>query len=531
MRGDGARGTRGSDTEEARPPSRQQPLIPQPVGPAPGPKGGSGPLLSYRYRTGSKRETVLMAITKRDPAAGAAADPDPSAPMAAAGPAAAGPSAAGPAAAGPAAAGPAAAGPAAAGPAEAGPSAAGLPARLAAGGLPARLAAGGLPARLAAGGLPARLALAALAGLLLAISFPPYGWWLLALPAVAALSLLTRGISARAGALIGLVYGLAFFAVLMRWMTVIGPDAWILLSLLEAAFMAPLGAALAVTARLPGWPLVHAALWVGVELLRARIPWGGMPWGRLAFGQAGTPLTPYAALGGAPLVTFVTAALGAGLAYLVLAGLAGRRRMLGGAIAAVSIGAAFGAATLVPTPTAGERTVTVALVQGNVPRLGLDFLGQREAVLRNHVAVSDELDRRVAAGELPHPDLVIWPENASDIDPYRDSAARALIDDVVRRVGVPTLVGAVINSPKPDKIYNVGIVWDPVTGPGEQYIKRHPVPFGEYVPFRSVLERYITRFDRVRRDFAGGDRPGTLDVGPARIGDVICFEVAYDGLV
>jgi len=432
-----------------------------------------------------------MAITKRDPAAGAAADPDPSAPMAAA-------------------------------EAEAGPSAAGLP---------AWLAAAEIPARLAAAGLPVRLAGAALAGLLLAISFPPYGWWLLALPAVAALSLLTRGISARAGALIGLMYGLAFFAVLMRWMTVIGPDAWILLSLLEAAFMAPLGAALAVTARLPGWPLVHAALWVGVELLRARIPWGGMPWGRLAFGQAGTPLTPYAALGGAPLVTFVTAALGAGLAYLVLAGLAGRRRMLGGAIAAVSIGAAFGAATLVPTPTAGERTVTVALVQGNVPRLGLDFLGQREAVLRNHVAVSDELARRVAAGELPHPDLVIWPENASDIDPYRDSAARALIDDAVRRVGVPTLVGAVINSPNPDKIYNVGIVWDPVTGPGEQYIKRHPVPFGEYVPFRSVLERYITRFDRVRRDFAGGDRPGTLDVGPARIGDVICFEVAYDGLV
>ncbi|HKA68051.1 MAG TPA: apolipoprotein N-acyltransferase [Actinomycetes bacterium] len=395
----------------------------------------------------------------------------------------------------------------------------------------ARLTAAGLSARLAAAGLPARLALAATAGLLLAISFPPYGWWLLALPAVAALSLLTRGVSAGAGALIGLVYGLAFFAVLMRWMTVIGPDAWILLSLLEAAFMAALGAALAVTARLPGWPLVHAALWVGVELLRARIPWGGMPWGRLAFGQAGTPLTPYAALGGAPLVTFVTAAIGAGLAYLVVAGLAGRRRRLGGAIAVISIVTAVGAAALVPTPTAGERTVTVALVQGNVPRLGLDFLGQREAVLRNHIALTDELTRRVAAGELPQPDLVIWPENASDIDPYRDPAARALIDDAVRWVGVPTLVGAVINSPDPDELYNVGIVWDPRTGPGARYVKRHPVPFGEYVPFRDVLERYITRFDRVRRDFVGGDRPGVLEVGPARVADVICFEIAYDGLV
>ncbi|HEX2497197.1 MAG TPA: apolipoprotein N-acyltransferase [Actinomycetes bacterium] len=394
-----------------------------------------------------------------------------------------------------------------------------------------RAAAADLPARLAAAGLPVRLVLAAMAGLVLAISFPPYGWWPLALLAVAALSLLTRGVSGRAGALIGLVYGLAFFALLMRWMTVIGPDAWILLSLLEAAFMALLGAALAVTVRLPGWPLVHAALWVGVELLRARIPWGGMPWGRLAFGQVGTPLTPYAALGGTPLVTFVTAAIGASLAYLVVAGLAGRRRMLGGAIAAVAIVAAIGATALVPTPTAGERTVTVALVQGNVPRLGLDFLGQREAVLRNHIALTDELARRVATGELPQPDLVIWPENASDIDPYRDPAARTLIDDAVRRVGVPTLVGAVISAPDPDELYNVGIVWDPVAGPGARYLKRHPVPFGEYVPFRDVLERYITRFDRVRRDFTGGDRPGVLDVGPARIGDVICFEVAYDGLV
>ena len=373
--------------------------------------------------------------------------------------------------------------------------------------------------RAAAGaGLPARLAIAAPAGLLLALSFPPYGWWPLAL------SLLTRGVSARAGALIGLIYGLVFFAVLMRWMTVIGPDAWIGLSLLEAAFMVPLGAALAVTARLPGWPLVHAALWVGAELLRARIPWGGMQWGRLAFGQAGTPLTTYAALGGAPLVTFVTALAGAALAYLVVeVGLRRRWRSAGCLVAVAGIAATFGAAAAVPTPTAGQRTVTVALVQGNVPRLGLDFLGQREAVLRNHVRLTDELARRVAAGELPKPDLVIWPENSSDIDPYRDPAARALIDGAVRRVGVPTLVGAVINSPDPDEIYNVG--------PGDQYIKRHPVPFGEYVPFRDLLERYITRLERVRRDFAGGSRPGVLDVGPARLGDVICFEVAYDGLV
>ncbi|MCI0689712.1 MAG: apolipoprotein N-acyltransferase [Sporichthyaceae bacterium] len=390
---------------------------------------------------------------------------------------------------------------------------------------------------LARSGRRVRLALAVPAGLILALSFPPYGWWPLALPAVAALSLLTRGVSARAGALIGLIYGLVFFGLLMRWMTVIGPDAWILLSLLEAAFLAPLGAALAVTARLAWWPLAHAALWVGVELLRARIPWGGMPWGRLAFGQAGTPLTPYAALGGAPLVTFAIALVATLLAYLIVMAVTGRSRITASVastrawLALAGLAALLAAPALVPTPTAGDRTVTVALVQGNVPRLGLDFLGQREAVLRNHVGATEELARRVEAGELPKPDLVIWPENSSDIDPYRDPAARALIDHAVRRIGVPTLVGAVIDAPNPDQIYNVGIVWSPATGPGATYIKRHPVPFGEYVPFRAQLERFVSRLERVRRDFVGGDLPGVLDVGPARLGDVICFEVAYDGLV
>ena len=83
---------------------------------------------------------------------------------------------------------------------------------------------------------------------------------------------------------------------------------------------------------------------------------------------------------------------------------------------------------------------------------------------------------------------------------------------------------------------NVGIVWAPATagrpgGPGDQYVKRHPVPFGEYIPFRSLLTRYITRLSRIPEDFAPGQEPGLLDLGGVRIGTVICFEVAYDGLI
>ena len=125
---------------------------------------------------------------------------------------------------------------------------------------------------------------------------------------------------------------------------------------------------------------------------------------------------------------------------------------------------------------------------------------------------------------------MVWPENASDIDPFTDPAAYDAIDGAVRDVGVPVLVGAVLQGPG-EKISNAGIVWDPVTGPGERYVKRHPVPFGEYIPFRSLVRRVTSKVDLVPRDFVAGNEVGVLDVGPVRLGDVICFEVVYDDLV
>ncbi|MGH8867381.1 MAG: apolipoprotein N-acyltransferase [Actinomycetes bacterium] len=375
----------------------------------------------------------------------------------------------------------------------------------------------------------ARPALAAGGGLLLAAAFPPVGLWPLAVPAVAVLSLAVHGQQARRGALLGLAYGVAFFLPLLEWMRVIGTDAWVGLSLLEGGFVAVLGAGLAVTSRLRAWPLAGAALWVAAELARAHLPFGGFPWGRLAFAQTASPLTPYAALGGAPLVTAATALAGTLLAAALLALYARHARPAVVALAALVALPAL--ATLVPTPTDADRTVRAAVVQGDVPRSGLDFLGQRQAVLDNHVEVTERYARRLDAGDLPRPDLVVWPENSSDIDPYTDPGAYDLIDGAVSAVGVPTLVGAVVSGPDRDLAYNTGIVWTPGQGPGRTYVKRHPVPFGEYIPFRDVLADQIDRLARIPRDFAAGERPGVLRVGPATVGDVICFEVAYDGLL
>lgn len=391
-------------------------------------------------------------------------------------------------------------------------------------------AAGAAPtARRLSGRPAARLVGAAASGALVTVAFPPYDWWLLAPVGVGLLALLCRGLRAREGAVLGLVHGLATFLPLVSWMTVIGPDAWIMLSLLEASFLALLGALLPVVLRLPGWPVWVACLWVAQEAARGRLPFGGFPWGRLAFAETASPFTAYAALGGAPSVTFATALagtlLGAGVLLLVRARLVASVVLLLAALAVPTVG------SLVPTGGTAGRTVRVALVQGGVPGSGMDFEGEREQVLRNHVDATTRLADDVRAGRVEPPDLVVWPENASDIDPFTDPVARELIDGAVRDVGVPVLVGAVLDGPGPDFVSNSGIVWDPVSGPGARYVKRHPVPFGEYIPFRDQLSGVVERLDQIPRDFVAGDRPGNLRLGPAEVGDVICFEVAYDGLV
>ena len=135
--------------------------------------------------------------------------------------------------------------------------------------------------------------------------------------------------------------------------------------------------------------------------------------------------------------------------------------------------------------------------------------GERRAVLDNHVTQTLALAQAVSRGDAPQPDVVVWPENSSDLDPYTNADARTAISTAARAIEAPVLVGAVITNPDdPATVLNVGIVWDPVSGPQERYVKQHPVPFGEYVPFRPLLTRLIGRFDLVPRDFVAGSAPG-----------------------
>jgi apolipoprotein N-acyltransferase len=172
----------------------------------------------------------------------------------------------------------------------------------------------------------------------------------------------------------------------------------------------------------------------------------------------------------------------------------------------------------------------VAVVQGNVPRAGLDFNAQRRAVLDNHVRETLQLAGDVRNGADAKPDLVIWPENSSDIDPYLNPDAAGQISLAAEAIHAPILVGAIVEGPG-DHIRNTAIVWDPVTGPGQTYVKRHPVPLAEYVPARSFFRFFSDKVDLVSHDQIAGRKAGVLSMAGAKVGDVICFEVVYDNLV
>ena len=388
--------------------------------------------------------------------------------------------------------------------------------------------------------LPVAAGLALLAGAALLLSFPPYGLWWLAPVGVALLAAAVHRRRLRAGAGVGFLSGLLLFVPMLDWTRLAaGPAPWMLLSLAQAGYLALLGLASAwlsplIDRRRWLWPPVAGVLWVTQEAFRDRAPFGGFPWGRLAFSQADAPVLRLAALGGAPAVTFgVAAAAGAlvGLYYLIFPHwrVAPRKPLAGLLVIAFAL-------IVLPRaiPLGGETgpTKTIAIVQGNVPRLGLEFNEQRRAVLDNHVKATLQLAADVAAGKQKQPDLVVWPENSSDIDPLRNQDAAGEISAAADAIKAPILVGAVLRTNNPNDIKNAGLLWVPGAGPDptQQYVKRHPVPFAEYMPLRSIAKLVSDKVGLVK-NMLSGTRPGVLRTGPLTLGDVICFEVAYDGIV
>ncbi|MEU5591704.1 apolipoprotein N-acyltransferase [Streptomyces sp. NPDC020298] len=381
-------------------------------------------------------------------------------------------------------------------------------------------------------------AAAALCGVVLYFSFPPRTVWWLALPAFAGFAWVLRDRSWKAALGLGYLFGLGFLLPLLVWTGVeVGPGPWLALVAIEAIFVALVGVGVAAVSKLPAWPVWAAAVWIAGEAVRARVPFRGFPWGKIAFGQADGVFLPLAAVGGTPVLGFAVVLCGFGLYE------AGRLVVEGRRTRAVRRGAAAAALLSVAVPVAGavaarplvsdkaeNGTATVAVIQGNVPRSGLEFNAQRRAVLDYHARETKKLAADVRAGKVPKPDFVLWPENSSDIDPFANADAAIVIDEAARAVGVPISVGGVVE--RDGKLYNEQILWDPAKGPTQTYDKRQIQPFGEYLPLRSMLGAINKNWTTmVRQDFSRGTKPGVFDLDGAKVGLVTCYEAAFDWAV
>jgi apolipoprotein N-acyltransferase len=368
-----------------------------------------------------------------------------------------------------------------------------------------------------------RILCALLAGAVLAQAYEPVGLALLLPLGVAGFVLVVRDLPARRAWLPGLAFGIGFQFVLLLWMRVVGYDAWLALATLQTVFFAPLGAIAPTLLRLRGGPAWLAAAWVAVETLRSSWPFGGMPWGRLGFAVAGSPwqqLLPWVGVAG---VSFVLAWLGV-LVARVVSGEVPRLRA-GAALAAVGVLSA--APALAPYAVEATGTRQVAVVQGDVPGEGDNILLDPLQVTRNHVDATVALARRVEAGQTPRPDFVVWPENSTASDPFLDPSVNAGIVAASQALQEPILVGAMVDAGE-DHVLNQGIVWEPGIGGGDRYTKRHPVPFGEYIPWRDVFQSNFGKLAMIPRDMKSGTRIAPLEIAETPVAVAICFDVAYD---
>jgi apolipoprotein N-acyltransferase len=395
-----------------------------------------------------------------------------------------------------------------------------------------------------------RLTAVIAAGLLVCASFPPFGMWYLVFIAFALLgwTLQHESTTPAGGFGYAFVFGLAFYIPLLPWISgLVGAFPWLALAAMEAIFPAIFGLLSVLVRKVPGWPVWFAAVWTLSEWLKSVVPFGGFPWGVIGFSQTDGPLLALAQLGGAPLVSFAAVlvsfsllAIGLEVARVVArrserGAIAGPPAVLvpGLCVVAVLLSVALISPHLRKSGSGAgdDPPVTVAAIQGNVPRLGLEFNAQRRAVLDNHVGETLRLAADVQKGLAPQPTVVIWPENSSDIDPLANSDAASQISLAANAIHAPILVGAVVAAPNYTRddpaATNSVIVWDGATGPGERHDKKIIQPFGEYLPWRGFFKHLSSYADRAGF-FVPGDGNGVVHAAGIPIGVTTCWEVIFD---
>ncbi|MFD9907281.1 apolipoprotein N-acyltransferase [Streptomyces sp. NPDC059063] len=366
--------------------------------------------------------------------------------------------------------------------------------------------------------------LAVLCGALPALAFPEPSWWWFAYVALVPWLLLARSAgTGRQAALDGWLGGLGFMVAVHHWLL---PSLHVF-TLVIAALLGLLWAPWALLVRrfLGGTPsggraaaalVVLPSGWLMVELVRSWEGLGG-PWGLLGSSQWQVePALRLASVGGVWLVSALVVAVNTGVAALVAAESARTPAVAGLVTVAAVTGAAW---TWSPRPEPAGR-VRVAVVQPGVQ----DGMGR----VQNRFAREEQLTRSLAGRDL---DLVVWGESSvgHDLADRPDLADR--IADLSRAVGAGVLVNVDARRSDRPGIFKSSVLVGPEGPTGDRYDKMRLVPFGEYVPARSLLGWATSVGKAAGEDRRRGERPVVMDLeavgGALRVGPLVCFESAF----
>jgi apolipoprotein N-acyltransferase len=370
--------------------------------------------------------------------------------------------------------------------------------------------------------LQTKIFLGSVAGVLMARSFSYIDTWILLPMGIAVWWAGTHKRQLSDYLFFSFSLSIAFWFARLSWLSLVGIDAYIILALLMALITGSIGYFMYKVKDLPLPFVWYGLLFISMETILDYIPFGGFPWGKIAYDSADAPWANLMPYGSSSLVAaailLISALMIPSLGFVL-------QKAFAASIVFVIAIAAFSLflQDLDKRDIKSAGKIDLALIQGSVPRVGLSFNEQKMEVLKYHIKETDNL----LANTSQNFDAILWPENSIDVDPFLNQEAGDLIKDVLKNYDKPLLSGAVLQNN--EGLSNSVILWDPVDlNVVDSYEKMYLVPFGEYLPFRELLSKYIKRFSLIPQDFIPGNNPNNISVNNAVISPVICFEIAWN---
>lgn len=367
-----------------------------------------------------------------------------------------------------------------------------------------------------------KIFLGAFSGILVARTFAPNDLWFLLPIGFAIWWAGTHKRSLSDYLMFSFAFSIGFWFTHISWLALIGIDAYILLALLMSLIYGLSGYLMYLVRNLPFVFLWYATIFIFIESITDYIPFGGFPWGKIAYVSANAPWSQLMQFGSAPLVTFFILLMA--ILIIPAVGFAIQKAFIPSFVFIIIIVALnLSVDNIKESDISKTDSIDLAIIQGSVPRSGLLFNEQKLEVLKYHSRETTAL----LEDNTKNVDLILWPENAIDVDPNKNIEAYEEITKVLNKYQIPILSGAVLQLQK--GLSNSVVLWSPESNQiVQEYKKSQLVPFGEYLPFRELLSKYIKRFELIPQDFQPGTSSNNINVEGIQISPIVCFEIAWN---